>query len=287
MKHLLLLSSAMVIGSGAASAADFPIYVPPAAPAVHDWSGFYAGINGGYAGGNFEHPFGLDLIVPEGAEEAPEEFLGFLEETLPLGIGAGFEPDDIVDGAVLPIVAGGADLTAGGFIGGVQAGYNLMATESILLGIEADIQGSAVRGEVSADITTPAPGTEIFSAGTSLDWYGTLRARAGMTHDRFLGYVTGGLAYGQTTSSVSVLGGLFEGSEETTRWGWTVGAGVEYAVTEQISLKTEYLYTDLGTDELIGGTLFPLGEGGEGGLGGSLSSSVAFHTVRAGLNFHF
>jgi outer membrane immunogenic protein len=285
MNRLLLTASALAIASSTAFAADVrlpPPYVPPA-PAAYDWSGFYAGVNGGYGGGNFTYPVGIDLVVPDGFEDADideqEEFL----DDLPFGLGDGLDPEVLEGGDVVNLATGEASLTAGGFVGGVQAGFNLMASENVLLGIEADIQASSISGNVSAGITTPGE-FELLDAGTNLDWYGTLRLRAGLTHDRFLGYVTGGLAYGQTSSSISLLGSEI-GSVENDLWGWTVGAGVEYAVTDQISIKTEYGYVDLGTAELVSGTL--LGGGGDGSIDGSLSSTVAFHTVKAGVNFHF
>ncbi|SFZ80755.1 Opacity protein [Devosia enhydra] len=285
MKTILMATTALAMSASVAMAADFPIYNPIApAPAAYDWTGFYVGVNAGYGGGNFNYPVSIDLIVPDGFEDLDideqEEFL----DDLPLGIGEGLDPETLEGGDVISLATGSADLTAGGFVGGLQAGYNFMASESILLGIEADIQASSISGTVTASIDTPVS-TDLLSAGTDLNWYGTLRARAGMTHDRFLGYVTGGVAYGQTTSAISLLGTEI-GSVENDLWGWTVGAGFEYAVTDQISLKTEYGYVDLGTAELVSGTLLG-GGGGEGSIDGTLSSAVAFHTVRAGLNFHF
>ena len=283
MKYVLWVGTALSMIAGSAIAADMP-YIPYSpAPAAYDWSGFYAGVNAGYGGGNFSYPVAIDLVVPDDYETLdPTEQQDFLD-SLPLGIGDTLDPADLSNGEVVSLATGSADLTAGGFVGGVQAGFNFMASESILLGIEADIQASSISGNVSASIDTPVS-TDLLSAGTDLNWYGTLRARAGMTHDRFLGYVTGGVAYGHSTSSVSLLGTEF-GSVENDLWGWTVGAGFEYAVTDQVSLKTEYGYVDLGTAELLAGTI--LGGGGDGSIDGSLSSSVAFHTVRAGLNFHF
>src|SRR5205085_386043 len=80
------------------------------------------------------------------------------------------------------------------------------------------------------------------SQTTKLRWLTTVRARLGYAWDRSLLYVTGGLAGGGVKSSVSVaqfVGGptLFSGSTSDTRWGWTVGAGYEYAFTRTISGK--------------------------------------------------
>ena len=100
--------------------------------------------------------------------------------------------------------------------------------------------------------------------------------------DRFVVYATGGLAYGQTTSSINVSINdtpLFDPSITNDRFGWTVGAGIEYALADNITFKTEYLYTDLGSAEIIN-------EEFDGGSF-TMDSAVAFHTVRAGLNFQF
>ena len=209
-------------------------------------------MNAGFGGGTFEHPF------------------------------------EITDG--LNSISGSLDVTAGGFLGGVQAGYNYQWDSNLLVGIEADIQGSTIDGRVSATITDATgmvfgPGTINADAGTRLDWFGTLRGRVGYVQDQFVVYATGGLAFGSATSSV--FAGLdpnppFIDESETTdgRIGWTVGAGLEYALMENITFKTEYLYTDLGTDNLISADL-------GGGVTATLDSTVAFHSVRAGLNFQF
>ena len=89
--------------------------------------------------------------------------------------------------------------------------------------------------------------------GSTINYIGTVRARAGYAWDRFLVYGTGGFAYGQVTSSASVTvaagggGGSITGSETSGRVGWTVGGGFEYAITPNFTVKTEYLYVNLGT----------------------------------------
>jgi outer membrane immunogenic protein len=225
-----------------------PIYT---APSAYDWNGFYAGVNAGYGGGTFAHPFEIYEV----------------------------KEDTIVD----LLASGSADVTAGGFVGGLQAGYNAHF-DNFVLGIEGDIQGSSIDGRVAINVDN-ASGDNFLAVdlGTSLDYFATLRGRAGVTWDRALLYATAGFAWGKTTTSGSLTAGEDtpqEFSIENDRSGYTVGAGIEYALTDNVTFKTEYLYTDLGSEELAAGNL-------SRELGGTISSDVAFHTVRAGLNFQF
>jgi outer membrane immunogenic protein len=250
MKLVITALTAAALMTSTSLAADLIIEEPAAvyAPAAYDWNGFYVGVNGGFGGGLFEHPF----EVTDGVDTLP----------------------------------GTIDVTAGGFVYGVQAGFNAQM-DNILFGIEADIQGSTIDGRVSLSLDDPDDiigGFESLDAdaGTSLDWFATLRPRIGLVNDRFVVYATGGLAYGQTTSSINVSindAPLFDPSITNDRFGWTIGAGLEYALTDNITFKTEYLYTDLGSEEIVneefGETTF------------TMDSAVAFHVVRAGLNFQF
>jgi len=233
---------ALVLASSA-YAADVS-YAPVASS--HDWSGFYVGVNAGIGGGTADHP--ISLVDPAG-------------------------PTTIAEGSI--------DISGNGFVGGVQVGYN-MQSGSLIWGIEGDIQLANIDHRVSASFTD-GTNTLNASAGTELDWFATIRARLGTSvTDRMMAYVTGGVAYGKTSSSIDAsLNGtpLFEASTSSNGWGWTVGAGAEYAFTEQLSLKTEYLYTDLGKETLVAGNL--------GGVDASLSRDYSFHTVRVGLNFKF
>lgn len=261
MKVLITSAIAMALMSGTAFAADLVLdeqVTPIFTPAAYEWTGFYIGLHGGYGGGTFEHPFGFSAFDGEA-----EEFVD--------------------------LATGSLDVTAGGFLYGVQAGYNVQM-DSFLLGLEGDISGSTIDGRVSITITDEEgilldnPGDTIAAdAGTKLDWLATIRPRLGFVSDRFVVYATGGLAWGQTTSSINAS---YEGTEilgesvVNDRFGWTVGAGIEYALTDDITFKTEYLYTDLGSQNIIDADF------GESGTV-TLDSAVAFHAVRAGVNFRF
>lgn len=152
-----------------------------------------------------------------------------------------------------------------GFIGGVQAGYNWQFDRTIV-GIETDFQGSGVKSDAEVNFSGNTVGAE-----AKINWFGTTRARLGYTPvDRFMVYATGGVAYGKVKAS------LGDYSQSDTKVGYTVGAGAEYAVTNNVTLKTEYLYTDLGKLKLdnVDGVRF-----GE--------VKAPFHTVRVGVNYKF
>ena len=158
-----------------------------------------------------------------------------------------------------------ASISSGGFIGGGQIGYNyqFLGTQFVL-GLEADIQASNIEGKVSIIG---------FGIGSKLDYLGTVRSRLGYAFtDRALIYATGGLAYGRVKTD---LAGLL--SWGGTNTGWTAGAGIEYALTPNWSIKTEYLYVDLGTKN----TFLPFGPGFSVGV------KNHEHIVRAGLNYRF
>lgn len=133
-----------------------------------------------------------------------------------------------------------------GFIGGVQAGYNHQMGQ-VVLGVETDlnyVQNSLARSFVNGLGATA-------SLNRDNGWLGTTRGRLGFTPvERLLVYGTGGLAYGNSDVSVtatSAAGARWTGKTDSTKVGWTIGAGAEYAFTNNITGKAEFLYYDLGT----------------------------------------
>lgn len=127
-----------------------------------------------------------------------------------------------------------------GFVGGGQIGYNHQVN-NVVFGLETDIQYADLRAGA-------APGG-IAGSRATLDYLGTVRGRVGYAYDRFLPYVTAGFAYGGTTVTVPAIG---RGSEFNP--GWTAGAGIEYAITNNLTAKVEGLYVDLAESRLLGGT---------------------------------
>ncbi len=118
-------------------------------------------------------------------------------------------------------------LNPDGWLGGGQVGYNYQFQNNVLVGLEADVDAANISSSSGL-------------ASSKLDYFGTVRARLGYAFDRVLPYVTGGLAWGN--NKITGLGY----SQSNTSTGWTAGAGVEYALTNNWTAKAEYLYMDLG-----------------------------------------
>ena len=154
----------------------------------------------------------------------------------------------------VPFPTGSFD-TSGGLVGGT-VGYNWQVNQ-VVFGIEGDIDWSDIRGSAVCGVTT---------CETRNDWLGTLRGRLGYSFDRFMPYVTGGLAVGDIKTSIAGVG-----DARDTKAGWTVGGGLEAAIVGPWTAKIEYLYVDLGR----GGSV--------------LGSDAKFNTnlVRAGVNYRF
>jgi outer membrane immunogenic protein len=133
------------------------------------------------------------------------------------------------------------DISGTGGLFGINAGYNYQMGV-IVLGLEADIAGSTL------DRTTNLLGARgAFTASSKLRNLGTVRARFGYAFDRLMLYATGGLAYGNVSNNVSLLSDPGQGgSTSGTRTGWTVGGGIEYAITNNWTVRAEGLYVDLG-----------------------------------------
>jgi len=221
---LAAVSAFVVAFSGAAAATDLPMpYKAPRpvvapAPAVYNWTGFYAGVNlgGGWAQGTNTG-------------------------TLTAATGGG------------PFVAtSSSSANLSGVIGGGQIGYNWQ-TGHLVFGLEADIDGSSESGSASASCGIAGCTT----MGTpKVDAFGTLRGRLGYAQDNWLFYVTGGFAWQHITNTITdtAAGGtatLFSAS--TTQGGYVVGVGAETAFAPRWTAGIEYLYMDTGSFTLFNG----------------------------------
>jgi outer membrane immunogenic protein len=296
MKKTLLGATALCLALTAASAfaADLPSkkappYIPPP-PAV--WTGFYAGLNigGGFGTGDTQYgaegPIGWTFVPP----------------------GALF---------LTPGAAWTEATNLSGVIGGGQVGYNYQfgagGLGSWVVGLEADIQGAGLSSHSQGygNVFLPASlglaggagvGAALDSTSTRVDWYGTVRGRLGFLFTpTLLVYGTGGLAYGGVNTTVNHATlmvsfpltsiGLAPGSASfsDTKVGWTAGGGLEWMFMPNWSAKVEYLYTDLGTSSISTFGVAPWITPTPFIAIGASSSTVAtrWHTVRAGVNYHF
>lgn len=140
-----------------------------------------------------------------------------------------------------------------------------------MLGAVADIALSGFETGLSA----PLLGLDYSS---KLDYLGTIRARTGfLPTDNLLIYGHAGLAYGRFSPVVSSVLIAIPEVDSTNRIGWTIGAGLEYAVTENISVQTEYAFTNFGTATATNSGAPPV----------AANETLKLHTVKAGLNFRF
>jgi outer membrane immunogenic protein len=238
-----------------------PAWAAGPAAAAYNWTGFYVGLNTGLAIDNSGY-----TLHPTG------DFL-----TNPLYI-----PDN-------PLRTDSGNLSDVAFTIGGQLGYNYQAGRFVF-GLETDFNydGADDSSYVNRPLASPLLGNIAHTVTQQVDFFGTLRARFGFTPaDRFLIYGTGGLAYGNVSSHSNVLftntGDNYIGSSSGMQAGWTLGAGGEYALTNNWSVKFEYLYIDLGSKSYT----YPA----QPSLGTSYTYTTDLdttqHIVRVGLNYKF
>ena len=130
-----------------------------------------------------------------------------------------------------------------GIFGGLYAGYSYQLSNGIVLGVEGDIAWGDING------SGVAPGDASWSNSTSFDWTGSARVRLGYAVDRFLPYVTGGVAFGHLDFE-ETDGASFD-SGDASLVGWTLGAGAEYAVTDNWIVRGEYRYTKFSDEDFL------------------------------------
>lgn len=273
-----ILAATAIAGIAASSAlaADMPLKaVAPVVP-VWNWTGFYIGGNAGYSWGRsetdadyFNTATGAAILAPAGSITS-------------------------------------AKYSMNGAIAGGQAGFNWQ-TGGFVGGFETDLQWSDEKGRgnynCAPTVLAPAgvclPGLTFLRpdiTGTALaldqhlEWFGTLRGRAGfVANPQTLLYITGGLAYG-SIKTTGVLTGFTPGgvavastaSNSNTRVGWTVGVGAEWMFTRNWTAKIEYLYMDLGHFDNVNYTLAPASA-----IGARTNTSFTDHIARVGINYLF
>lgn len=239
IRYIFAITAAATFGmAGAAQAADLTIApAEPAASPTYNWTGLYAGVHAGYGWGDFDSPLNDEIFL-----------LGNL----------GRDPD--------------------GIFGGGQIGYNYQFDNNLVAGFEIDASLADLDG-VGEMVFISGPERATLSQGSKIDAFGTVRGRLGYAADRFLPYVTGGLAWARASYEfgLDVQGGpSIHFADKQTFTGWTVGAGLEYAVTNNVTAKVEYAYADLGSQDFRFDAVTPAARG-----------DLTLQTVKFGLNYKF
>lgn len=241
---------ALVLLATAAHAADLPVKAPPR-PADYDWTGFYVGGHVGLAAGNSGW-----TLAPVGGGTPVAGSFGLYQSP------NGFKE-------------------SGSWFEGVQAGYNWMLRNRLVLGIEADgsfptfpdpVTGLTIGG--ISNFNSSSFGAGSFSETVLAS--GTVRGRIGYAPGHWLFYATGGLAwtYDQQTLTQNASGN----SEDRFlyRFGWAAGFGIETAIAPHWTVRGEYLWTDFPSVT----ENFPLS-------GARVSSGLSEHQLRLALNYRF
>ncbi len=257
IRHLLLSSIAVAALTGAALAADLPsrkappVFVPPP---IFTWTGVYIGGQIGYQWGT----------------TTPAEF----------GPGGIF-------------ASGLSSYDPSGVVGGAHVGFNYQVSQFVF-GLEGDVDGTSYSASSSFLGAAPAAFTNYNSR---INAEGSIRGRVGIAWDRALFYATGGVAFADIRTSYASPGtpgvpapvgavalpaipatppGV--DSFSNSRIGWTVGGGIEYAITNNWSVRAEYRYTDFGhlTDSLV--ATYP---------GFVVRTHITDNAVRAGFSYKF
>lgn len=182
-------------------------------------------------------------------------------EGLYLGLNAGVGFGSFTDGSDALF----GDPT-GGLIG-FTAGYNHIVAPNLLIGIESDFDFTGMK-------TSQNPYFGVAGWSSVNDLF-TIRGRLGYTWDRALFYVTGGFASSNDTATVGSWWRGFYGQQSTFQTGWALGAGAEYMLTQNISVKAEYLFTSVGSDRYF--DFSP----------NAVQAGVNNSQIKAGVNYHF
>jgi len=164
---------------------------------------------------------------------------------------------------------GDTNHSASGALAGGQIGYN-KDFGSVVLGVEADADWAHLRGTK----TCPNPA---YACATETRALSSLRGRIGYSGGAVMLFGTGGLGYGSVNYAVTSPGGPNYGYD-SSRWGYAVGAGIEWGFAPNWSAKLEHVHYGLG------GITVPVG-----GLSPTTTTNLKFNVdaVKLGVNYHF
>ncbi|WP_454916275.1 outer membrane protein [Xanthobacter sediminis] len=206
-----------------------------------DWTGFYLGLHAGGAWGRDEWTSGTGFLAAAAAGGA------FPGTGTPMGL-----------------------------LGGGQAGFNYQVGPWVA-GIEASASATNLNGYAKCISGYLARHTS-FACESSLDSIGSISGRLGQSWGDLLMYGKAGAAWASGSGSLSGTTDLIHYGNSSTRWGWMIGSGVEYALTQSFSAFLEYDYYDFGTQELAYSVA---------GRSASADFKQRLDVVRMGLNYRF
>jgi outer membrane immunogenic protein len=269
MRKLLLagVTLAALGVAGSATAADLPVEAVykggPLIVPVYDWTGFYAGISGGYSRGNASNSYAITGFAPVAGSTRMDGGV--------FGGQAGFNWQ-----ATRNFVVGlEADLQ-GTWQNGTDNPPAVSTTTCAIVGILCTIN------------------TDVVGVDQKLRWFGTARGRLGfLPWDHVMLFVTGGAAFGEIESNTTVINTstqtffgtplattttVSSGTTINMRGGWTAGGGSEWVLSGPWTAKLEYLFVDLGTvtNTYVGGGAIPTVVA---------SSHVKDNIIRIGINY--
>jgi outer membrane immunogenic protein len=265
MKKIALAAAAVFfLFAGVASAADMAVKARPlpAPMPVFSWTGCYIGGNVGYARADVTSR-AVGNAIAVASFQAPG--IAAVEATSPTSI----HPDGVTAG-----VGVGCNYQMGMFVIGGEADINY-----------SDLGYSQIRGPFPTPTSVPHTWEERFQS----KWFATARARGGVVlGERNLLYVTGGVAFAEYSWLKAVdfpgfPGFRYQASFDDSRVGWVVGAGWEYALSNNWSAKVEYLHMDFGRTS----TVTPTPPAALAGAAFTYSHNFREDVIRVGVNYRF
>jgi outer membrane immunogenic protein len=242
MKSTLLGGAACFLSTVCALGADMgvPIAIPSAPPPPFSWTGCYAG---GQAG------------------------RGFGQKNLNDSVG------------IVSSISGftSANLNVSGYMLGGQIGCDYQFAPTWVVGIEGAATGGNIHGSTS--VATPALLGDSANFRATTDLLTSVTGRVGYAWNNWLLYAKGGAAWASDRYSASDVLATYDFEGLETRFGWTAGAGVEWAFWENWSVKVEYDYFGFGHNTV-------LMSDSNLGLSAPVDVKQTVQMVRLGLNVH-
>jgi outer membrane immunogenic protein len=177
--------------------------------APFSWNGFYVGLHAGLANGNTDSSLNFGHGDNHGSD---------------FGLSWGYE----MTGALY----------------GAQIGF-LRQRDNLVFGVEGTFSGSSVQGS-DAGCFVLVVGV---NCAREVNWMATVVGRAGIAYDRVLFYGLAGVAWADVESRVNIINPAFGNiSGSSTHVGWTAGFGIEWALSDRVSVRAEYAHIDLGDE---------------------------------------